>query len=199
MENQFKENGQDLNIVFFTGAGISAESGISTFRDEDGLWNKYDINEICSKDSLELNRDKTIAFYNSRRVELKDKMPNKAHMAIAELQKRYPNNIKVITQNIDDLFERAGCIDVLHLHGFLTEVKCEDNMCNYKRDIGYNNQNISCPLCGEYIRPNVVFFNEPTPDYAKMWGILRNVDILAVIGTSGNVINIKQIVENAKY
>lgn len=186
-------------IVFFTGAGISADSGISTFRDEDGTWENYDVKKICTAGCLDTNRDETISFYDQRRIDLKDKRPNKAHYVIAELQEKYPSNIKIITQNVDDLFEKAGCKDVLHVHGFLTEVKCEDEECHYKSDIGYKKQELACRLCGEYIRPNVVFFNEQAPEYAKMWGILRNVDIVVVIGTSGEVINVHHIIENADY
>lgn len=187
------------NIVFFTGAGISAESEIKTFRGKNGLWENYSIKEICSVGCLDKNRDQTINFYDERRIELKDKRPNMAHNKIVELQKKYPQNIHIITQNIDDLFEKAGATDVLHLHGFLTEIKCEDTNCHFKRDIGYNKQGLDCPICGEYIRPNVVFFNEQAPAYAKMWGILKNADMVIIIGTSGEVINITQVIESAKY
>ena len=186
-------------IVFFTGAGISAESGISTFRDTDGLWEKYDIKDICSAGCLDTNRDETVDFYNKRRLDLQDKRPNKAHHTIAKLQDKYPDSIKIVTQNVDDLFENANCKDVLHLHGFLTEVICEDEDCLYKRDIGYENQKVTCPLCGEYIRPNIVFFGEQAPNYWNMYGILKDVDMIIIIGTSGNVINVHHLIEDAKY
>ncbi|MEA1914272.1 MAG: Sir2 family NAD-dependent protein deacetylase, partial [Campylobacterota bacterium] len=103
-------------IVFFTGAGISADSGISTFRDADGLWENYDVQKICTAGCLDTNRDETVEFYNNRRLDLKDKRPNKAHHTIARLQTQYSQSIKIITQNVDDLFEKAGCKDVLHVH-----------------------------------------------------------------------------------
>ena len=106
-------------VIIFSGAGISAESGISTFRDSGGLWNEYKIEDICSAGCMQKNRDKTIEFYDKRRVELEDKQPNKAHRKIKKLKDKYPNDIAIITQNVDNLFEKAGCRDVLHLHGIL--------------------------------------------------------------------------------
>ncbi|MCK5110342.1 MAG: NAD-dependent deacetylase [Arcobacteraceae bacterium] len=190
---------RNKKIVFFTGAGVSAESGISTFRDKDGLWEEYDIKDICTTGCLNTNRNETIEFYNKRRVDLKDKRPNIAHHTIAKLQKQYPDNINIITQNVDDLFEKAECQDVLHLHGFLTEVVCEEEECLYKRDIGYENQKVACPLCGEYIRPNIVFFGEKAPKYWDMYELLSEVDMIIIIGTSGNVINVHHLIEDAKY
>lgn len=118
-------------VVIFSGAGISAESGIKTFRDTGGLWENNRIEDVCTRGCLEKNRTATLKFYNQRRIELKDKSPNDAHIKIAELKKKYAQDIAVITQNVDDLFERAGCQDLIHLHGFIREIRCMRRSCNY--------------------------------------------------------------------
>lgn len=105
-------------IIIFSGAGLSASSGISTFRDSDGLWENHDINEICSAGCLDWNYENTINFYNLRRKDIEEKLPNNAHKMIARLKDKYPEKIEVITQNVDDLLEKANCKDVIHLHGF---------------------------------------------------------------------------------
>lgn len=177
-------------IVIFSGAGISAESGISTFRDSDGLWEKYDIKDICTAGCLETNRAMTVEFYDKRRLDLLNKVPNKAHHEIKKLQDKYPNDIKIITQNVDNLFEKAGCKDILHLHGFLTEIYCEE--CGYKEDIGCRKQEEAwefCPMCKKDFRPNIVFFGEPAPMYEELYFEMDDCEMLVVIGTSGNVVN----------
>jgi NAD-dependent deacetylase len=176
-------------VVILSGAGISAESGISTFRDSDGLWENYNIKEVCTDGCLETNRSATIEFYDKRRADISDKQPNKAHLEIVKLKEKYPNDISIITQNVDDLFEKAGCNDVLHLHGFLKEIRCE--YCNYIEDIGYIPQDEAwecCPMCKKTLRPNVVFFNEKTSKYEDMFYELEDCEMLVVIGTSGAVL-----------
>ena len=125
-------------IVIFSGAGISAPSGISTFRDAGGLWEKHNIQDICTAGCLDTNREQTIDFYDQRRKDIKDKNPNLAHKVIAKLKNSYPSKIAVITQNVDNLFEKAGCKEVLHLHGFLRDIKC--TKCNFVKDIAYEKQ-----------------------------------------------------------
>jgi len=178
-------------IVILSGAGISAQSGISTFRDSGGLWEEYNIRDICYAGCLDTNYDETIEFYDKRRLDIKDKIPNKAHIKIKELKDKYPDDIAVITQNVDDLFEKAGCCDVIHLHGFLREIKCMS--CNYIEDIGYDslqNKEKECPKCSNSrFRPNIVFFAEAAPMYAVLEKELQDCEVLVVIGTSGNVIN----------
>ena len=177
-------------VIIFSGAGISAESGISTFRDSDGLWENYKIEEICSAGCLEWNYDETISFYDKRRLNIQDKKPNKAHKEIKKLVDKYPDEVKIITQNVDDLFEKAGCKDVLHLHGFLREIRCEK--CGFLDDIGYeklHNAHSFCPNCKHDLRPNVVFFGEAAPKYQDLYKELDDCEMLVVIGTSGNVIN----------
>lgn len=187
-------------IVILSGAGLSAQSGISTFRDNDGLWEKYDINRICSAGCLDWNYDETIDFYNQRRVDIKDKEPNEAHKTIARLKKEFPDKIKVITQNVDNLLEKAFCDDVLHLHGFLPQIRCMK--CEHIEDIEYEIQddtNSSCRICGGNMRPNVVFFGEPAPKYQDMHNILNECGLLVVIGTSGNVIDVSFLTQYADF
>jgi len=178
-------------VIIFSGAGISAQSGINTFREEDGLWNNHRIEDVCMAGCLNKNRKQTIEFYDDLRVSLKDKEPNYAHKEIARIKSKYPNDISVITQNIDNLFEKANCSEILHLHGFLTEVYCEK--CDYKVDIGYLPQYealTKCPKCSvDKLRPNVVFFGERAPMYDLLDEELEDCEMIVVIGTSGSVIN----------
>lgn len=175
-------------VVIFSGAGISAESGLSTFRDADGLWEKYRIEEICQAGCLSWNRENTLAFYDARREQLSAVEPNTAHHSIAKLQAKFPNDIAIITQNVDDLFERAGCKDVLHLHGFLPRLRCEQ--CGATQIIGYTKQErtFTCKNCGGSFRPDIVFFGEAAPMYEHLYDAMEDCQFLAIIGSSGNVV-----------
>jgi NAD-dependent deacetylase len=186
-------------IVIFSGAGVSAESGISTFRDSDGLWEKYDIKDICTAGCLEWNREETLNFYDARRKDIVDKQPNLAHQVIAKLKNMFPDKISIITQNVDDMFEKAGCSDVLHLHGFLREIKCMK--CSYVEDIGYQSQDRekTCPTCKSKLRPNIVFFGEPAPKYEELYKHLDDCEVFVCIGTSGAVINVDMLSQWAEY
>ena len=189
-------------IVILSGAGVSAESGISTFRDNNGLWEEYDVGVVCNYDSLEKNEDVTVEFYDKRRAELEEKEPNYAHDIIAQLKKRHPNEIAVITQNVDNLFEKAGLAheDVIHLHGFMPQVRCQNPNCNFLADIAYKKQNEAfhgqCPNCSSHLRPNIVFFGEAAPKYEELQEELDDCELFIVIGTSGYVINTDRIVVN---
>ncbi len=182
-------------VMILSGAGISAESGISTFRESGGLWDEYDVSVICQADSLDKNEALTIEFYDKRRADLEDKVPNHAHKVIKKLKDRYGDNIAIVTQNVDNLFEKAGIAheDVIHLHGYMTEVKCRNTTCNLTFDIGYKKQesafNGKCPTCSSKLRPNIVFFGEAAPIYARLNEEIDDCELLVVIGTSGNVIN----------
>ncbi|MEA3522423.1 MAG: Sir2 family NAD-dependent protein deacetylase [Campylobacterota bacterium] len=182
-------------VVILSGAGISAESGISTFRESDGLWEEYDVRVVCNYDSLQKNEDITLEFYDKRRADLIDKEPNHAHKLIAELKQTYKDELAVITQNVDNLFEKAGLAheDVLHLHGFLPEVRCQNPTCEQIFDIGYGKIedafNGNCPTCFTKLRPNIVFFGEAAPMYEQLNYHMNTCELLVVIGTSGNVIN----------
>jgi len=186
-------------VVIFSGAGISAESGLSTFRDTGGLWEQYKIEEICQAGCLSWNRENTLTFYDARREQLSAVTPNAAHYAIAKLQERYPNDIAIITQNVDDLFERAGCKDVLHLHGFLSNLRCEH--CSTTQAIGYAKQDrsLTCKTCGGSLRPDIVFFGDPAPMYEYLYEAMEDCQFLVIIGSSGNVVGMDHFALHVKH
>ncbi len=187
-------------IIIFTGAGLSASSGISTFRDAGGLWEKHRIEDICSAGCLDWNYKQTVEFYNKRREDIADKKPNNAHLMCARLKDKYPQNIHIITQNVDNLLEKAECKDVLHLHGFLEEIRCMK--CEKIVNIKYSKQdetNGICPKCKGKMRPNIVFFGEQAPMYVNLYQALDNCDLLVVIGTSGNVIDVNFLSSHSKF
>ena len=181
-------------VLILSGAGISAESGISTFRDSNGLWENYRIEDVCSAGCLDTNGDGTRTFYDARRADIEFKEPNYAHKLIVELKHRYPNDITIMTQNVDDLFEKAGIKqgEIIHLHGFLKELRCRE--CDGVFEIGYNPQaeyfNAQCPECGGELRPNIVFFGEPAPKYQLLTSELNSCELVVIIGTSGNVLDV---------
>ena len=172
------------NIVVFTGAGISAESGLGTFRDSNGLWDNYKIEEVATPQAFKSNPALVLEFYNIRRRQLLKASPNIAHKSLNKLEEKY--NLNVITQNIDDLHERSGTKNVLHLHGKLTESKSTFNNEIYEingseLNIGHTCQN------GKQLRPNVVWFGEDVPNMEIAIELVKNADIFIVIGTSLNV------------
>ncbi len=188
-------------LIVLSGSGISADSGVDTFRASgaSSLWKRYDPGQVCNFECWEKNFDLVHEFYSRRREELAKVRPNRAHKMVVSWQKRY--GAQLITQNVDDLFERAGASDVLHVHGFLTSLRCFG--CGERWDCGYRKFDPSadsCPHCGDTrrVKPDVVFFNEPAPLYAEMWRRLDALgpdDVLAVIGTSGAVLPIGQIAQ----
>ena len=186
-------------IVIFSGAGISAESGMRTCRDSDGLWENYRIEEVCVKGCMETNREIVNRFYDERRMLLANVEPNKAHSMIAEMKTRYPEHISVITQNVDDLFERCGYPEVIHVHGFLPSIRCES--CENKKEIGYQSiESFSnCDECGSLMRPDIVFFNEHAPKYADLYQELKDCELFIVIGTSGYVVDVMYLRRGIKY
>lgn len=187
-------------VLILSGAGLSAESGIQTFRGHDGLWEGYDVMEVCSVSGFRNDRQKVIDFYNLRRQNIADKEPNEAHKMIARIKKKFPQDIAVLTQNVDDLLEKAGCEGIVHLHGTLTDLRCED--CEHVFAVGYERQEgIVCPQCeSDLVRHNVVMFGESAPMYAVLHKELQDTKLLVVIGTSGQVIDsasMAQMVEHA--
>lgn len=169
-------------LVILTGAGISAESGIRTFRDSDGLWEEYEISEVATPTAWINNMTLVLRFYNERRRQLSAAKPNAAHYGIAALEKYF--DVQVITQNIDDLHERAGSTKVLHLHGQLTMARStKDQELIY--DIGYNDikEGDKCEK-GSQLRPHIVWFGEEVPMMDEAIRIAENADIFAVIGSS---------------
>ena len=140
----------------------------------------------------------TLTFYDARREQLDSVMPNAAHYAIAKLQEKYSKDIAIITQNVDDLFERAGCKDILHLHGFLPRLRCE--ACGTTHLIGYTKQerDLSCQNCGGSFRPDIVFFGEAAPMYEHLYDAMQDCEFLAIIGSSGNVIAMDHFARHVK-
>ena len=172
-------------IVVLTGAGISADSGIATFRDSDGLWANYRIEDVCTPEALARNRAKVIEFYNVRRRELLEKEPNAAHVALAELERE--QEVCVITQNIDDLHERAGSKNIVHLHGELRKLRSSrDEMATVSIE-GWEHKLDDRHPDGSLLRPFVVFFGESVPMLERAIEITEKADILLIIGTSLNV------------
>ncbi|NIR86104.1 MAG: NAD-dependent deacylase [Aliifodinibius sp.] len=169
-------------VVVLTGAGMSADSGLKTFRDSDGLWEGHDIQEVATPQAWERDKELVLEFYNERRKQLHAVDPNAGHQALAELEEQY--DVTIITQNVDDLHERAGSSDVVHLHGELSKVRSEqDPTLIY--DIGGDTIEVGDTAeDGAQLRPHVVWFGEPVPNMQKAANIVPEADILVVIGTS---------------
>ncbi len=171
-------------IVVLSGAGISAESGISTFRDAGGLWEKHDIMEVASFEGWKRNRDLVLRFYNDRRRQLKDVEPNAAHLALAQLESKYEVNI--VTQNVDDLHERGGSSQVLHLHGELRKVRStldENLIYPWTEDL---NPGDKCEK-GAQLRPHIVWFGEMVPLIPVAAKLVQAADLVMIVGTSMQV------------
>jgi len=188
---------QAEHIVVFTGAGVSQESGVPTFRDElTGLWEKYDPSELATVEAFKKNRDVVWGWYEHRRTSLLKCSPNLAHLAIATMANHVPQ-VTVITQNVDDLHERAGSQEVLHLHGSLFQPRCHACARNYNlpteiHDIpleGQSQMPPKCNHCGGWIRPGVVWFGEALPEQPWRQAIkaIKSCDVLFSIGTSSVV------------
>ena len=172
-------------IVFLTGAGISAESGISTFRDSNGLWENYNVEDVASIEGWDRNPELMIQFYNARRTELEKAQPNQAHILAAELEKHF--KVTVVTQNIDNLHERAGSTNIIHLHGELTKV-CSDRGKRCVQDIGYAPiQYGTRTEDGGMMRPFIVWFGEAVPLMEDAVREVEQADIVVIVGTSLNV------------
>jgi len=172
-------------VVVLTGAGVSEESGLSTFRDSGGLWENYRIEEVASIDAWYTNRQLVLDFYNIRRRDAARAQPNKAHLAIAAAEKYF--KVHVITQNVDDLHERAGSTDVLHLHGMLNQARSEKRE-DLVTDIGSEPIRIGdLASDGEQLRPNIVWFGEAVPALESAIETMQHADAFLVIGTSLSV------------
>jgi len=188
-------------IAVLTGAGVSAESGLSTFRDSDGLWANYRVEDVADIDGWKRNPSLVLEFYNKRRAELADVKPNAAHLAIASLEKEH--DVTVITQNVDNLHERAGSTRIIHLHGELTKVRPQnDDGFNEKNviDIGYS------PIVlgdmspnGVQLRPHIVWFGEAVPKIEAAIDSVEQADILLIVGTSLQVYPAAGLYRYAKW
>lgn len=183
-------------IVVFSGAGMSAESGIQTFRDSDGLWENYRIEDVATFDAWKKNKEQVLYFYNLRRKQIMNAHPNEAHKIIANLEKNY--DVHVITQNIDDLHERAGSSKVLHLHGEIMKARSTLNptkiysLSNWELKVGDK-----CEY-GSQLRPHIVWFGEAVPEMENASKITEMADFFITIGTSLNVYPAANLIHVAK-
>ena len=177
-------------IVVLTGAGVSAESGISTFRDSNGLWENYKVEDVASIEGWYRNPSLVLQFYNDRRAQLAQVRPNAAHLSIAALEKDW--NVTVVTQNVDNLHERAGSTRIIHLHGELTKVRPENScteMDGFSEekviDIGYEPIEMGdCAPDGVQLRPHIVWFGEAVPKINKAIDAVEAADVVVIVGTS---------------
>jgi NAD-dependent deacetylase len=169
-------------LVVLTGAGMSAESGLKTFRDMGGLWENYDIHQVATPEAWNKNKELVLRFYNERRRQLSEVEPNSGHFGLVELEKYF--DVQIITQNVDNLHERAGSKNILHLHGELTKARStiEDTLIY---EIGYKDIALG-DLCDLYsqLRPHIVWFGEMVPEIENAIRLVRRTDILAIVGTS---------------
>jgi NAD-dependent deacetylase len=192
-----EENKIKPRIVVLTGAGISAESGIRTFRDSGGLWEEHSIMDVATPEAWERNPSLVLEFYNQRRKQLGEVKPNAAHLALAKLEKQFP--VSIVTQNVDDLHERAGSTNVLHLHGELLKVRSERFP-----ELIYPTKHWEVKMgdfCerGTQLRPHIVWFGEEVPMISEAAEQVKQADILIVIGTSLNVYPAAGLLYHAPY
>lgn len=171
-------------VVVLTGAGISAESGLKTFRDADGLWEGHDVMEVASPQGFALNPELVLDFYNQRRRQLLTVSPNKAHHALVDLEAHF--DVSIVTQNVDDLHERSGSTHVVHLHGELFKARCtneEDRVLDWKTDLNIGDFSLN----GHQLRPHIVWFGEQVPLLERAIEITSKAHILIIVGTSMQV------------
>lgn len=169
-------------LVVLSGSGISAESGIRTFRDMGGLWEEYDVTEVASPAAWHNNRALVLRFYNERRKALLEAVPNAAHKALAALENRF--DVQIITQNVDDLHERAGSTKILHLHGELRKARCTVNEDDIYDIDGWELKEGDCSDAGHQLRPHIVWFGEMVTAIELAVPLVHAADLLLVIGTS---------------
>lgn len=173
------------HIVVFSGAGISAESGISTFRDSGGLWEKYDVKDVATPQAWRNNPELVLKFYNERRKQVLDASPNPAHKALVDLEQKF--DVTIITQNVDDLHERAGSKNVIHLHGEIRKSRSTyDPQLIYTIKGWELNPGDRCAQ-GSQLRPHIVWFGEMVPEMERAQDVTATADILITVGTSLNV------------
>ena len=176
-----------MRVVVLTGAGVSAESGLKTFRDEGGLWEGHDVKEVATPEAFARDPDLVHRFYDARRRQLREVEPNAAHRALARLEHESGHDVLLVTQNVDDLHERAGSRDVLHMHGELLKARCLacGARVEWREDLL---PRPPCPRCGTpALRPDVVWFGEVPYHLDAIYDALWDCDVFAAIGTSGVV------------
>ena len=191
---------QYKNIFILTGAGISAESGLATFRSSNGLWNNHKVEDVASIEGFERNPALVHDFYNNLKIEVQGVKPNAAHLAITQLQEKYPAEINVITQNVDTLHEKAGNKNVYHIHGQINQAVCL-NCGHILETWGDVDTETVCPHCEVMgmMKPNIVFFGENLLCMDVVERQLRQCDLFISIGTSGVVFPAAGFVQTAKY
>ena len=188
------------NIVILTGAGISAESGLKTFRDNDGLWENHRVEEVATPEAFEQNPSLVYRFYNARRAQLQqdDVNPNAAHEALAKLEKAFGSNLMLVTQNVDDLHERGGSKSVYHMHGKLLSARCAISQQTFDWSDSFDHTT-KCPCCNRVtLRPDIVWFGEMPMYMEEIYDALSKADVFIAIGTSGNVYPAAGFVQIAK-
>ena len=179
-----------MNIVILTGAGISAESGIKTFRAIDGLWEDHRVEDVATPEAYLRDHELVQRFYNTRRAQVKTVQPNAAHIALAELEAKWPHQFLLVTQNIDDLHERAGSKNLIHMHGEILKKRCTKTMSVF-----------DCheDLTGTDFRPHIVWFGEMPLQMDRIYDAINNANLFISIGTSGNVYPAAGFVAQAKH
>lgn len=189
---------QIKRIVILTGAGISAESGIDTFRSAGGLWEQHRVEDVATPEGFARNPDLVLNFYDMRRAALANVAPNAAHMALAKLQAEFTGNVLLVTQNVDDLHERGGSGQVLHMHGELNSALC--TACGTRsRFEGAMIKRPPCPVCAApMLRPDVVWFGEMPYQMGRIYSALERCDLFVSIGTSGAVYPAAGFVDEAR-
>ena len=192
---------KDGRIVILTGAGISKESGLDTFRDKDGLWSKVRIEDVATYEAYQRDPERVLAFYNERRRNMAggNIRPNAAHEALARLENDWPDEVMLVTQNIDDLHGKAGSKSLIHMHGEMAKARCERcrEISPFAEDL---TQSLACPSCREVgaMRPHVVWFGEMPLEMERIYAALGACDLFVSIGTSGNVYPAAGFVQEAR-
>jgi NAD-dependent deacetylase len=188
------------NIVILTGAGISAESGVATFRGADGLWEGHRVEDVATPQAFWRDPVLVQSFYDARRARLKDVQPNAAHLALARLDAEWPGELLIVTQNVDDLHERAGAGRLLHMHGQLKSAWCLacDGRTPWEGDLASGPTCPSCEAAGK-LRPDIVWFGEMPHEMERIDRALMNADLFVSVGTSGNVYPAAGFVQTARY
>ena len=188
------------NIVILTGAGVSAESGLATFRGPDGLWEGHRVEDVCTPQAFERDPGLVRAFYDARRAAVAGARPNAAHAALARLDSDWPGDLLLVTQNVDDLHERAGSRRLIHMHGQVMQAWCLacDARTAWTATLGHGD---ACPGCGEagHLRPDIVWFGEMPYEMERIEAALRTCDLFVSIGTSGAVYPAAGFVQTARY
>lgn len=187
-----------MKLFVLSGAGLSAESGLGTFRDKDGLWTRYDLSEVATPEGFAADPEKVFAFYNARRRNALEATPNAAHFALAELERAFGADLTLVTQNVDDLLERTGIRSALHMHGELLSAWCTacDLRLRWVTDLDGESR---CPSCkARALRPDVVWFGEMPYHLDQLYAALETADLFVSIGTSGEVYPAAGFVEAAK-